>query len=501
MPPPDDQASPPPTAPAPPDGEGTLGRRATRGSAWVVMGYGASQVLRFGSNLVLTRLLFPQAFGLMLLVGVFLLGLQMVSDVGIGASVVQNERTDQAFLDTAWTLQILRGVVLWLAACLLAWPAAQLYGEPLLVAMLPVAGLGAVLDGLTSTALYTVNRKLMMARFQLVELASQAAGALVMIAGAWLTRSVWALLAGSLASGAARCALSHLALPGPRNALRWDRPAAGALLQFGQWVFLSSMLTFLAQQGDRLFFGKMIPLAELGVYNIALSLADAPAAVISGVAFRVLFPAIAEYRRDGRPLAAGFARATAPLALLAGAGAIGLVVAGPALIDLLYDRRYAGAGWILRLVALGIWVACLVHVSASVVLACGRTRALAAAHAVRLAWIVAVVPALFHQWGFAAALVGVICSDLPRYLVLARALRREGVPAVRLDLGRTAGLAASLALGMGALRLLDGLHPLLGASLAASAGLAAWGLANRGQLRELLGKVAAARARRAVAGA
>ncbi|WP_416670812.1 oligosaccharide flippase family protein [Egbenema bharatensis] len=72
------------------------------GAFWTLIGYGGSQVLRFGSNLLLTRLLFPEFFGLMGLVNVFIIGLALFSDVGIGVSIVQNKRGEEpAFANTA----------------------------------------------------------------------------------------------------------------------------------------------------------------------------------------------------------------------------------------------------------------------------------------------------------------------------------------------------------------------------------------------------------------
>jgi hypothetical protein len=81
-------------------------------------------------NLILTRLLFPEAFGLMALVQVFLSGLQMFSDIGIQTSVIRSKRgEDPAFLDTAWTVQVLRGGLLWLGCLGIAGPAAAFYEE------------------------------------------------------------------------------------------------------------------------------------------------------------------------------------------------------------------------------------------------------------------------------------------------------------------------------------------------------------------------------------
>ena len=69
----------------------------------------------------------------MALVNAFLIGLAMFSDLGLAPSIVQSSRGDDPrFLDTAWVLQIARGLVLWILACLLAWPVAAFYDQPLI---------------------------------------------------------------------------------------------------------------------------------------------------------------------------------------------------------------------------------------------------------------------------------------------------------------------------------------------------------------------------------
>ena len=118
-----------------------LRARAIRSSVLTVGGFGASQVIRFASNLILTRLLFPEAFGMMALVMVFIQGLYQFSDVGVGPAIMQSKRGDDPhFLNTAWTIQAGRGVLLWLAASVLAYPMALIYGEAQLMQLLPVDG-------------------------------------------------------------------------------------------------------------------------------------------------------------------------------------------------------------------------------------------------------------------------------------------------------------------------------------------------------------------------
>ena len=466
-----------------------------KGSAWVTAGYGSAQVIRFASNLILARLLFPRAFGLMLLVNVFLQGLQLFSDLGIGASIVQNERSDRAFLDTAWTLQIARGLVLWLATFAVAWPASVLYGERQLLWMLPVAGLATCLDGFVSTAVSTANRDLRLARVQVLEFLVQVAASAVTIVAAWATRSVWALVVGMVAGSAARTLMSHVFLPGHRNRLCWEKEAAASLFHFGKWVFVSSVVTFLAQQGDRLVFGKMLPLERLGVYNIALSLCEAPATLISTISFRIFFPLFSEMRRSSPDVDAAYRRASAAVALLGGAAALGLTVAGPLLIRILYDTRYAEAGWILRLLSLAIWSTSLVHFTASVVLANGQVKWLAIANAVRLIWLIGAVPLAFARWGFEAAVIAVAVADVPRYIVLGFACRSAGLHIFWTDLLRTATFAAAAGVGLLALQAM-GPNSIYTVTLACTASFVIWFAGNLDASRWYLGKARGALAAR-----
>ena len=134
------------------EGAARLRSRALVGSLWVVSGYGGRELIRLANNLILTRLLFPEAFGFMAIVNVILLGLAMFADIGLPDKIVQSNRGEERrFLDTAWTLQILRGGFLFLVSCWLAWPLARFYDEPSLLGMLPVAGTALLIGGFRST--------------------------------------------------------------------------------------------------------------------------------------------------------------------------------------------------------------------------------------------------------------------------------------------------------------------------------------------------------------
>ncbi|TMM49323.1 polysaccharide biosynthesis protein [Sulfitobacter sabulilitoris] len=327
--------------------------RVARSSSFIILGYGGSQAMRLAANLILTRLLFPEAFGLMALITVVTVGLAMFSDVGIGPSIAQSRRgDDQAFLDTAWTVQVMRGFALWAVACLAAYPVAQFYGDAALMTYLPLAGAALAVAGFNPTRIETAHRHLLMGRLTLLDLAAQALGIASMIALAMVLQSVAALVIGGVLQALAKLVLTHLFLPGPANRFHWERAALRELVGFGKWIFLSTALWFVASQGDRAILGKFLTLEWLGVYNIGYFLASFPMLLGSAVSGRIFLPV---YRETGAATGDAGSRKLRVLRFgLTGAVLVLLAVmalAGPALVGVLYDARYAAAGAMVVLIA------------------------------------------------------------------------------------------------------------------------------------------------------
>ena len=138
----------------------SLKQKAIKGTIWTVAGYGGSQFLRLVANLILTRLLVPELFGLMALANTFITGLALFSDVGIQPSIVRSPRGEEAeFLNTAWTIQVIRGCVLWIGCLVIAFPVSRFYEEPKLLWLIPIIGFNSCfLAGFKSTSLATLSR-------------------------------------------------------------------------------------------------------------------------------------------------------------------------------------------------------------------------------------------------------------------------------------------------------------------------------------------------------
>lgn len=330
--------------------------RAIRGTALSILGFGGGQFIRLLSNLILTRILFPEAFGLMALVQVLLIGLDNFSDLGIGPAIIQSKRgDDRAFINTAWMVQIIRGVLLWIAAVALAGPVASFYGQPELEQIIPWLAVTTILTGFSSTRIYLANRNLTLGALTVMELGSQVIGTIVMILAAWWLESVWALVIGASCIALVRMILSHVLIPGPRHKIEWDRPAFSEIFHFGKYIFIGTIAGYFIQQGDRLVLGKFIPLEIFAIFTISQMFATLPLMMSYQLVDRVLLPLY----RNRPPLESDENRrqiGRARIGLIGGLMGLTALFAfsGDYVVRFLYDERYHLAGPYLVLLSLSM---------------------------------------------------------------------------------------------------------------------------------------------------
>ena len=327
--------------------------RIVRSASWVVVGYGASQALRLASNLILARILFPEAFGLMALITMVIVGLALFSDIGINSAVAYSKRGDDPeFLNTTWTLQVLRGGVLFAVGWLIATPIARFYDEPLLAEYLPIAVFSLLIAGFNPTRIGTSHRHLFMGRLTALELLAQFVTLVFMIAGAWMTGSVFVLVLGMPLQALVFLVLTHVYLPGQKNTFRLERTALNELVRFGKWIFVSTACSFFILQGDKVVLGKFLTLENLGIYNIGFFLAGFPLALGMQLTSKLL---ISIYRERPPSESAENFRKLARMRHVTTLGILSLVCvlafAGPRLVVLLFDDRYALAGGVVVMVS------------------------------------------------------------------------------------------------------------------------------------------------------
>lgn len=404
--------------------------------SWTLVGYGVSQALRLGGNLILTRLLFPEAFGMMAIVMIACYGVTMFVDMGITQSIVQNKRGNEpAFINTAWTLQIILGFLICGGLCALALPMASFYDVPQLAAMLPVVGLSAIINGFNSTKLYTAQRNLEAKRVTLIDVTTYALGLLCTIYLAWLLQSVWALVWGQVISATLKMSATHVALHGIRNRLAWDRDAARHLIKFGRWIMWSSVLTFLSVEGGRLLISSLLDMRQLALFTLANTMNLMFWQAIQQLAGKVFFPAYAEvYRNDPKRLSAVMYKARLTITLPSWFLAVLFVFSGNWIMGILYDERYHGSGAMLELLAIGTLAGCVWESYTGVLLAMGKVATMAALTATQIVCQIGGMVIGYHYWGGAGIVMGIAAANWVMYCAQAFVMHRNGLWQPRLDL-------------------------------------------------------------------
>lgn len=406
----------------------SLKKLAMRGSMYELLGHGASMVLRLGGNLVLTRFLTPADFGLVAIVTAILYGLEMMSDVGLRMAVIQQPRgDDQEFLDTVWTLQVIRGIVLWAVACAFTYPIAEFYDEPQLLALIPVGASASLVSGFSSTSLYTVRRHLRLGLVNLVEFVSRLAAVVVMIGWAWVSPTVWALAAGGVAAGLVKLICSYLIPVGYRNRFHWDKEAAFGVIHFGKWIFGSTALFYVGSRMDQFMLGHYMGMATLGVYSFAVMIGEAAYSVMAKIIRGVLFPVFSRFAEMGEDkLREAYYQTRLRLDALAMPAIGGLMALSQFIIDLGWDERYTAAGWMLQLLCLRVAMGIVLDCCEICFIALGHPRWAFYRNLVRTVWVLCGIPLGYAYYGIEGLVWVIGLSELPLFFVMFPAFYRMG---------------------------------------------------------------------------
>ncbi len=412
-----------------------LRKRVFQSGSVTFVGYGLGQALRFGGNLVLTRLLFPEAFGMMAILQIVIYALHMLTDVGIETSIVQKDRGSHPdFLNTAWTIQTLRGLLIWIGLCFLALPIAHFYHEPKLSGMLVVVGLSSVISGFNSTKLYTAQRNLEAGRITLIELGSSAAGLFCTIILAWLMASVWALVLGNLLTSMMKMLSSHVFLHGVSNRFRWERDSLNQLRGFGRWIMTSSILTFLSVEGGRLLISALLDVRQLALFTLANTMSLMFWQAIFQLSTKVFFPAYSEvYRTNPRRLESVLFKSRLILMAPSFAIAVIFIFFGTQLMQLLYDQRYHGSGEMLVVLAAGTLVNFIWGSYSSAIWAMGKVATMTGLTTIQIACQFSAMYFGYHFWGEAGIIFGIALAYWLIYPAYAYVAHRNGIWHYKLD--------------------------------------------------------------------
>ena len=405
------------------------GATLVRGVSWTVTAYAFGQLIRFTSNVILTRLLTPELFGVIAIINSIRNGIELLTDLGIGQSMIVSKDSDKPhFYNTVWSLQIVRGCLLWILSLLAALPLANFYQTPVLAYLLPVACLPFVFSGLSSTGFYVAWKRMQFVRLSVFDVVLEFITGTVNVVVAIVYPSVWALVVGIVAGGIARLCGSYYLVPNIRNRFHISKEYKRQIIAFSKWILLSSVVFFLTLNFDSLYLGKAGSFELLGIYGIARALSQQIVSVVNRLANNFIFPIVASSNQTARSELRGRIKRVRGLFLLVVVAGLSLTaVTGDLVVAILYDHRYQAAGLMLPILVIGAWFSSLCTVNESILLGIAKPFYAALANSVKMVWLLFCVPFAFRSHGALGVVVVVAISDFWRYIPVLIGQMREGI--------------------------------------------------------------------------
>ena len=374
-------------------------RRFATGIGWLYGYRWLERLIDFVSVVVLARILAPDDFGLVAIVASVVTIIEGLSALDVNKALIRHRDEGRSLYDTAWTLSALRGLV----AGLVMVAISRVVDDPRISAILVVMALSPILTGLANPRFVMFERDLVYSRLAILTLGARIMAFAATITIALLTRSYWALVVGILAGGVASLVLGYLLRPYlPRPTLSRFRDIFG----FSGWLSLTSVVTTLAMETDKIIVGRLLGITDAGYYFMTQRIGVLPTRELVSPLQRILFPSFSELADDAdrlRRLALESVNAIGTLSLPASFGFA--LVAGDFVPLVLGDRWLAIVPLLVILVPY-LGLRATLSMALPCVMALGRTRLL---FGVSLAYAVVHLP-LFIGCTAVFGLAGAIWS-------------------------------------------------------------------------------------------
>jgi lipopolysaccharide exporter len=394
-------------------GEG-LRAKVVRGGTWLGAGSAAEQAARFARNMILTRILAPNAFGAMAIVMSCSSIIGTLTDVGQRAAVIQNPRgREKAYLNAGWWMGMGRAVCMYGIIFVAAPFVGHFYGNAELCGLLRVALLGTLFEGAMSPRSILPEKEMRFGRWMVISNGGAICGVITTVILSFYIRDVWALAIGACSENFFRCVLSYMLCPGLPS-LGWDRRVVRDLYKFSRAVVGLSFLNLIFSRTDIFVMGKLYSTTTLGLYTMGVMLVQTPSSFLTKMMGQILFPSFAHVQDDKERINRILIETTSWLILFGLPGVVAIYLCAHSLLTVIYGARYVAAAGPLAVAAVVVFLnvlnAAITCVFNGIGLPALHRRAVAASAVVMLIAIYPACRLLGVVGGQVAALLAIILS-------------------------------------------------------------------------------------------
>ncbi|MFN8454774.1 MAG: MOP flippase family protein [Anaerolineae bacterium] len=329
----------------------SLRQKAAKGIVWSVIQKWGREAISFFILLALTRLLPPEAFGLVALAAIFTDFLDIILDQGLGAAIVQRPNLEREHLDTAFWVSVLTGLLLTAGTIAASGLVATFFQEPRLAPVLSWLAIGFIFGSLSSTQMAILQRQLAFKSLAVRSTTAKAVGGIIGVSLALAGFGVWSLVAQKLVADVTAVIVLWRTNDW-RPGFHLSRKHFKELFTFGVSVAGNNILTEIVRHSDDFLIGYFLGPTLLGFYTIGYRLLLVIMRLVTGIINSVAFPAFSRLQQDPKRMLRAFYNVTQYTSLLAFPVFIGLGILAPELIPALFGEKWGPSIPVMQVLAL-----------------------------------------------------------------------------------------------------------------------------------------------------
>ena len=422
--------------------------RTVRGAGWVIAGRMGMRVLGLISTLILVRLLAPSDFGLLALASGLTQAVDCMMVLGTEEAVIRQNAPDRSVYDTAFTLNVIRGLIVTAIVLACAAPAADFFNDERLTGVMLIVALPPLLDGLSNIGTVDFRREMQFQKEAAIVVVPKFFGILATIAAALIHPTYIALLFGVATNQSLRCVMSYVMHPfRPRLSLRAWR----GLIGYSLWTWWLSVAILFRERSDTFILGRLTNPSSVGLYSVGAEIAALPTSELVDPLCRASFAGFAAANREGASAVATWLRLLATAATIVLPAGVGLALVAHPLVRLAFGPAWDASVPVIQVLGIAGAMTVFGNISLHLLSAHGLlgrlTGIVFAGVMVRIVLLLILIPPLGVTGAGIAAAVAIVMEQSA--MMIAAAWRfRVGPGALARGLWRPIAATAAMAGGL-----------------------------------------------------
>jgi PST family polysaccharide transporter len=361
-----------PAAPEAPDPR-RLDRSLLHGIAWTGAVKWFTQALSWVSMLVVARLLKPSDFGLVGAASVFVGLVNLVSELGLSAAIVQRRDLSRETIAQLGGLSILFGVLLTALSCIFAVPIAGFFRQQAISGIVAAMSFSFITGGVQVLPRALLQRDLKFRHLATADGVRALVATVATITLAATGFTYWSLVLSNLLSSVVASIALVLWRPHP---IAWPREFARirSAMTMGWQIVVSRLAWYGYSNADFTVVGRVMGPTQLGHYSVGWTIASIPVERISALVGRVLPGLLSAVQDDLAALRRYVLLITEGLAFLTFPASIGIALVADDLVAVALGPKWAEASLPLRLLCFYAGFRSICTIFSFVLVALNRAR-------------------------------------------------------------------------------------------------------------------------------